>query len=128
MEKCSRRNVGGKRFLKKSSLPLAGARRRGHRRWRSVLFCREQKSTKRVAPKGANLRFAPSGLPHSLDGLAVAGDTLIARTHPASRLSVTHALSPLGLAVKAVLGVCSKLIRTSFEVDRCVRADGSLQG
>ena len=64
--------------------------------------------------------------PPSLDGLALACDTLIARTHPASRLSVTHVLSPLGLAVKAVLSVFSKLIGTSFEADQCVRADGSL--
>ena len=106
---------------------MAGVRREGHRRWRSVLFCREQKSTKRVAPKGTNLRFAPSGLPHSRHGLVVAGVTLIARTHPASRLSVTHALSPLGLAVKAVLDHRSKLSGTSFEADQCVRADGSLQ-
>ena len=63
-------NVGGKRFWKISSLALADARREDPRRWRSVLFCREQKRTKRVAPKGPNLRFAPSGLPHSRgDGL-----------------------------------------------------------
>ena len=65
-------------------------------------------------------------IPHSRHGLVVAGDTLIARTHPASRLSVTHALSPLGLAVKAALGHRSKLSGTSFGVDQCVRADGSL--
>ena len=57
---------------------------------------------KRVAPERANLRFAPSGLPHSRDGLVVAGVTLIARTVPASRLSVTHALSPLGLAERVL--------------------------
>ena len=37
-------NVGGKRFLKKSSLALAGARRGGHRRWRSVLAERRRKA------------------------------------------------------------------------------------
>ena len=34
-----------------SSLALAGARREGHRRWRSVLFCREQRKSKIIMPK-----------------------------------------------------------------------------
>ena len=66
-------NVGGKRFLKnkffglggragvrrigiclyaeKLVLALAGCRRGGHRRWRSVLFCREQRKSKIIMPK-----------------------------------------------------------------------------
>ena len=123
VEKCTRRTSAGSDFWKISSLALAGARRGGHRRWRSVLaerqrkaflekeffslgrrtpwrpptvekctrrtsagrdltvlFCREQKSTKRVAPEGANLRFAPSGLPHSR------GDALWGRAHPCRSL------------------------------------------
>ena len=44
MEKCTRHNVGGKRFLKKNSFALAGSRREGHRRWRSVLAERRRKA------------------------------------------------------------------------------------
>ena len=69
--------LGEKRFFEKSSLALASARHNVGGTLRTVLFCREQKSTKRVAPERANLRFAPSGLPHSLDGLAVADSGLI---------------------------------------------------
>ena len=116
---------GQGRLEKTSFLALAGSRRGGLRRWRSVLFCYATEKYQKSAPKGTNLRFAPSGLPHSRHGLVVACSGLIARTVPASRLSVTHALSPLGLAVKAVGNVFSKLSGTSFGVDRCVRADGS---
>ena len=81
-------NVGEKRCLKKEVFGLGG-----HTPWRppTVEKCsflpraeKEQDNYaegiiifKRVAPKGPNLRFAPSGLPHSLDGLAVEGVTLI---------------------------------------------------
>ena len=58
----------------------------------------QQKSTKRVHQRGRTYGSSPLDTPNSLDGLVVARDTLIARTAPASRLLVTHALSPLGLA------------------------------
>ena len=86
----------------------------------------QQKSTKRVHQRGRTYGSSPLDTPNSLDGLVVAGAGLIARTVPASRLLVTHALSPLGLAVKAVGSVFSKLSGTFFKVDQCVRADGSL--
>ena len=86
----------------------------------------QQKSTKRVHQRGRTYGSSPLDTPNSLDGLVVACVTLIARTHPASRLSVTHALSPLGLAVKGSKSVCSKLSVTFFEADQCVHADGSL--
>ena len=81
-------NVGGKRFLKKSSLALAGCRRGRSPTVKKCSFLpraeKEQDNYaegiiifKRVAPKGTNLRFAPSGLPHSRHGLAVSGVTLI---------------------------------------------------
>ena len=92
-------------YAEKLVLALAGYRRCEFRRYRSVLFCREQKRTKRVAPKGPNQRFAPAGLPHSRHGLVVAGVTLIgARIRRGSvrialpRLCYSSALSPLGLA------------------------------
>ena len=72
---------------------MAGTRREDHRRWRSVLFCREQKSTKRVAPEGANLRFAPSGLPHSRHASWVRAHPCRSQ-HPAERRLLGSSLRP----------------------------------
>ena len=96
---------GEKRFLKNKFFGPKGCRRGELRRVRSVLaktsagrdltvlFCREQKSTKRVAPKGPNLRFAPSGLPHSRH--AWWGRTHPCQSlHPAERRLLGSALRP----------------------------------
>ena len=92
-------------YAEKLVLALAGCRRGEFRRYRSVLFCYATEKYQKNAPKGTNLRFAPSGLPHSRHGLAVAGVTLIgARIRRGSvrialpRLCYSTALSPLGLA------------------------------
>ena len=72
---------GGKRFFEKSSLALAGTRYNvGGTCSKCTFLPRAEKEQfdyaegiikfKRVAPERANLRFAPSGLPHSRgDGL-----------------------------------------------------------
>ena len=86
----------------------------------------QQKSTKRVHQRGRTYGSSPLDTPNSLDGLVVAHAGLIARTHPASRLLVTHGFVPARTRRKGSVSVCSKLIGTSFGGDQCVRADGSL--
>ena len=92
-------------FIKKSSLALAGARRGEFRRVRSVLFCYATEKEQFDYAFGI-IKFKRMhqrlDTPNSLDGLVVAGSGLFARTVPASRLSVTHALSPLGLAERVL--------------------------
>ena len=73
----------------------------------TVLFCREQKRTKRVAPERANLRFAPSGPPHSRH--AWRGRVHPCRSlHPAERRLLGSALRPRSYspehALKPALG------------------------
>ena len=81
-----------------SSLTLAGSRRVVLQREEVYFSAVRQKSTKRTYQRGRTYGSPPLDIPHSRHGLVVEGSGLIARTVPASRLSVTHALSPLGLA------------------------------